>query len=158
MVWVNVCCESVSTTPFQWFIEVLSLDGVLKATSLGTYFTSSAVLLSTSAISGPCCMTHLCPPSVQSLLRPCSHPSLFIAFQCLLIAVDLWHSHPKQSANSSLSSDLSSQKLALVFPSCFRSYWNCWGIPITTKDVSSLWQGHSLSPRCSKILMWLWSN
>lgn len=101
MVWVNVCCESVSTIPFQWFIEVLSLDGILKATSLGTYFTSSAVVLSTSAISGPCCTTHLCPPSVQSLLRPCSHPSLFIAFQCPLIVVDLWHSHPKQSASSS---------------------------------------------------------
>lgn len=61
-----------STIPSQSFIEVLRLDGLLKAMSLGTYITSSAVLLSTAAISGPPCTTLPCSPSIQSLPGPCS--------------------------------------------------------------------------------------
>lgn len=48
-----------------------------------------------------------------------SDPSLwlFVAFQCPLIALGLWHSHPKQSASISLFSNFSSPKVALAFPS-----------------------------------------
>lgn len=96
----------------------------------------------------------LCSEPPQALLSP------FI-IHCFSVSTDCCGSLAQSSKTVCqffLSSDPSSPKLPLVFPSCVRSYWNCWDIPITTKGVSSRWQGHSLSPTCSKILMWLWSN
>lgn len=134
-----MCCDSVKYYtisiiywgPQSWWTPQSHISWLLFHLLCGSYLHFS----------------HVWSPLHHSLMAsiPSEPPLwLFIAFQCPLVAVGLWHSHPKQSASFSLFSNLSSPKLALAFPSYFRSSWNCWDIP-TTADVSSLLKGHSVT-------------